>query len=174
MWASAPTGRHTGRPLRAGPRHPRRGRCPHRPAAPAPVNRQASGSVKWSRGNAITTPITSAPSATGQQLQKLQKRIACPTVAQIGACTDTPTPVARGGPLHRSAPKRLFLFHRARRILFLGKTKKRMGGAPLWEHPPGRSQTSEAAGRRPTNPPMGPRPSKISSICENKTPLKLL
>ncbi len=41
----------------------------------------------------------------------------------------TPTPVARGGPLHRSASKRLFLLHRARRVLFLGKTKKRMGGA---------------------------------------------
>ena len=38
-------------------------------------------------------------------------------------------PPSRGGPLHRSAHKRLFLFHRARRILFLGKTKKRMGGA---------------------------------------------
>ena len=61
--------------------------------------------------------------------------------AQIGAGTDTPTPVARGGPLHRSAHKRLFLFHRARRILFLGKTKKRMGGASAqpssWLNPPG-------------------------------------
>ena len=42
-------------------------------------------------------------------------------------------------------PKRLFLFHRARRILFLGKTKKRMGGAPPWERPSGGSQTPVAA-----------------------------
>ena len=42
----------------------------------------------------------------------------------------TPTPVqqhcTRGAKLR---PKRLFLLHRARRVLFLGKTKKRMGGA---------------------------------------------
>ena len=48
----------------------------------------------------------------------------------------TPTPVqqlcTRGAKLR---PKRLFLLHRARRVLFLGKTKKRMGGAlPSW-HP---------------------------------------
>ena len=45
-------------------------------------------------------------------------------------------------------PKRLFLLHRARRVLFLGKTKKRMGGASAqpsawlnprvqWDAPPG-------------------------------------
>ena len=38
----------------------------------------ASGSEKRSRDNAITTPTTSAPSATGRQSQKLQKMIACP------------------------------------------------------------------------------------------------
>ncbi len=39
--------------------------------------------------------------------------------------------------LHRSASKRLFLLHRARRVLFLGKTKKRMGGAsPRGNGPP--------------------------------------
>ena len=83
-------------------------------------------------------------------------------------------PPSRGGPLHRSAPKRLFLFHRARRILFLGKTKKRMGGAPLWEQPLAGARHPQ--GRRPAahQSPQGPRPSKISSICENKIPLKLL
>ena len=39
-------------------------------------------------------------------------------------------PTSRGGPLHRSAHKRLFLFHRARRILFLGKTKRGPRRAP--------------------------------------------
>ena len=79
--------------------------------------------------NATTTPTTWAPSATGRQYRPRRRPKRARRPAQIGAGTDTPTPVARGGPLHRSAHKRLFLFHRARRILFLGKTKKRMGGA---------------------------------------------
>ena len=62
--------------------YPRRGRCPHRPAAPAPVDLQASGSEKRSRGNTTTTPTTSAPSATGRQSQESQKRIACPKARQ--------------------------------------------------------------------------------------------
>ena len=58
---------------RLHPPHPRRGRCPHRPAAPAAADLQASGSEKRSRDNATTTPTTSAPSATGRQLQESQK-----------------------------------------------------------------------------------------------------
>ena len=81
----------------------------------------------------------------------------------------TPTPVARGGPLHRSASKRLFLLHRARRILFLGKTKKRMGAhppvetAPLREQPPWplfsgrkRKRTAFRRSKRPLMPGDGP------------------
>ena len=78
------------------------------------------------------TPTRSAPSATGRQYRPRRRPKRARRPGKIGACTDTPTHVARGGPLHRSAPKRFFLFHRARRILFLGKTKKRMGGVPTW------------------------------------------
>ena len=124
--------------------------------------------------NATTTPTPSAPSATGRQLQKSQKTLACPTARQNRRLHRYADPRTRGGPLHRSAPKRLFLFHRARRILFLGKAKKRMGGAPLWEQPLAGARHPQ--GRRPAahQSPQGPRPSKISSICENKIPLKLL
>ena len=58
-------------------------------------------------------------------------------------------PPSRGGPLHRSAPKRLFLFHRARRILFLAQPKREWGAHPPRKRPPGGSQSPPAAGRRP-------------------------
>ena len=64
-------------------------------------------------------------------------------------------PPSRGGPLHRSAHKRLFLFHRARRILFLGKTKKRMGGASPVETAPCGSRIPRGqppAAHRPRRP----------------------
>ena len=38
-------------------------------------------------------------------------------------------PPSRGGPLHRSAPKRPFLLDRARPVFFSAKTEKKMGGA---------------------------------------------
>ena len=76
------------------------------------------------------TPTRSAPSATGRQYRPRRRPKRARRPGKIGACTDTPTHVARGGPLHRSAPKRFFLFHRARRILFLGKTKRGPRRAP--------------------------------------------
>ena len=73
MWASAPTNVLFSRADTqvdpygwAGPPLLRRGGCPHPPAAPAPVNCQASGSENRSRGNATTTPTPSAPSTTGR------------------------------------------------------------------------------------------------------------
>ena len=93
--------------------HPRRGRCPHRPAAPAPADLQASGSEKRSRGNATTTPTRPAPSATGRRFQKLQKSIACPKAGQNRRLHRYADSRQRGGPLHRSASKRPFLLDRA-------------------------------------------------------------
>ena len=76
----------------------------------------------------------------GMAAANSQKTQACPKTGQNRRLHRYADPVARGGPLHRSAHKRLFLFHRARRILFLGKTKKRMGGAsPVETAPGGRS-----------------------------------
>ena len=42
----------------------------------------ASGSESRRRGNATTTPMPSAPSATGRQLRESQKAIACPKARQ--------------------------------------------------------------------------------------------
>ena len=55
--------------------------------------------------------------------------------AQIGAGTDTPTPVARGGPLHRSALKRPFLLDRARPVFFSARRKRKWGVHPRWTSP---------------------------------------
>ena len=49
-------------------------------------------------------------------------------------------------------PKRLFLLHRARRVLFLGKTKKRMGGASPVETAPWREPDSPSNGTHPIQP----------------------
>ena len=65
-----------------GFRHPRRGRCPHRPVPPAPIDHQASGSEKRSNSMRRPPPTTWALSATGRQRQESQKSIACPTARQ--------------------------------------------------------------------------------------------
>ena len=59
------------------------------------------------------TPTPSAPSATGRQLQKSQKSLACPKARPNRSRHRYADPVARGGPLHRSALKRPFLLDRA-------------------------------------------------------------
>ena len=77
------------------------------------------------------TPILVGTRAAGIRHQ------ACtaPRRARRGAIADPQAPShadPRTATLHARAklrPKRLFLLHRARRVLFLGKTKKRMGGA---------------------------------------------
>ena len=55
-------------------------------------------------------------------------------------------PPSRGGPLHRSAPKRPFLLDRARPVFFSAKTEKKMGGASCMDHAPCGSRVSP--GRR--------------------------
>ena len=124
--------------------------------------------------DALIGPLPRLPSTTGQRQRKEKQRqyddhpdalrtirhgTAVTKIAEDPSVPDGKAksalapirrPPSRGGPLHRSAPKRLFLFHRARRILFLGKAKKRMGGAPLWEQP--------LAGARPPRPPSGGPP----------------
>ena len=44
--------------------------------------------------------------------------------------------------------KRFFLFHRARRILFLSRTKREWGVHPPWKRPPGGSQSPRAVEKR--------------------------
>ena len=55
----------------------RRGRCPHRPVVPAPA-RDSQRQRKEKKLNAMTTPTSSTPSATGRQSQESQKGLACP------------------------------------------------------------------------------------------------
>ena len=77
----------------------------------------------------------------GTVVSSLQKMIACPKASLNRSRHRYADPRAHGGLPHRSAPKRFFLFHRARRILFLSRTKREWGAHPLWEQPPGGSQT---------------------------------
>ena len=97
-------------------------------SALAPV-RDSQRQRKEKQFNATTTPTTSTSSAAGQQSGESQKTIACPKARQnrrLHRYADLRR--ARRATVPERA-KRLFLFHRARRILFLGETKKRMGGA---------------------------------------------
>ena len=75
------------------------------------------------------TPTTSVPSATGRQYRLRRRPKRARRQGQIGACTDTPTPVARGGPLHRSAPN-AFLFGPCTARFSFGTTKEKWGVHP--------------------------------------------
>ena len=110
--------------------------------------------VKEKQLDATTTPTRSAPSATGRQLQKPQKAQACPKVKQNRSRHRYADPRAHGGPPHRSAPKRFFLFHRARRILFLSRTKREWGAHPLWEQPPWREPDPRGCAPKTGAPPL--------------------
>ena len=73
----------------------------------------------------------------GTAVSTSQKTQACPEASPNRRLHRYADP--RTATLHACAklrPKRLFLLHRARRVLFLGKTKKRMGGASA-SHPHG-------------------------------------
>ena len=98
------------------------------------------------------TPLTSALSATGRQLQKSQKTQACPKVRQNRSRHHYADSRAHGGPLHRSAPKRPFRLDRARPVFFSGKTEKKMGGASWLDKPLCGSRDPVAAVRRPVSP----------------------
>ena len=61
----------------------------------------------------------------------------------------TPTPVQQLCTHVQSCDqKRFFLFHRARRILFLSRTKREWGAHPPWKRPPGGSQSPRAVEKR--------------------------
>ena len=60
-------------------------------------------------------------------------------------------PPSRGGPLHRSAPKRPFLLDRARPVFFSTRWKRKWGVHPRWTSPP-------AGAESPWPPSGGPYP----------------
>ena len=113
----------------------------------------ASGSEKRSRDNAITTPTTSAPSATGRQSQKLQKMIACPKAGQNRRLHRSADPRRAEARTRRSASKRSFLLDRARPVFFSTRGKRKWGVHPAGPAPCG---SRIPRGRRTAAHPMLP------------------
>ena len=97
--------------------------------------------------NATTTPIRSAPSATGRQLQKSQKTLACPTARQNRRLHRYADPRTRGGPLHRSAPSAFFSSTGRGAFSFWARPKREWGAHPCGNNP--------LAGARPLWSPSG-------------------
>ena len=86
------------------------------------------------------TPTTSAPSATGRQLQTCRREKRARRQAKIGACTDTSTSVSAEG--HCTAARHtLFSLDRARPISLLARPK----GAPAAPRAVGRGGARERA-----------------------------
>ena len=115
----------------------------------------ASGSEKRSRDNAITTPTTSAPSATGRQSQKLQKMIACPKAGQNRRLHRSADPRRAEARTRRSASKRSFLLDRARPVFFSTRVKRKWGVHPAGPAPCGsRSPRGRRTAARITLAPL--------------------
>ena len=125
--------------------HPRRDRCPHRPAAPVPADLHASGSEKRSRGNTATPPTRPAPSATGRQSQESQKGVACPKAQQNRSRHRSADSRQRGG---TKVPERdnAFLFGPCTARFSFGKTKEKWGVHPVWTMPPCGSRNPPESG----------------------------
>ena len=108
------------------------------------------------------TPMTSAPSATGQQYRPGRRPKRARRQAQIGACTDTPTPVAR----RATAPERVqaaFSFGPCTARFSFGKAKEKWGGIPVgqapWREPDphGRHPVAQIISGRLITAPTSPR-----------------
>ena len=115
----------------------------------------ASGSEKRSRDNAITTPTTSAPSATGRQSQKSQKMIACPKAGQNRRLHRSADPRRAEARTRRSASKRSFLLDRAQPVFFSTRGKRKWGVHPAGPAPCGsRSPRGRRTAARITLAPL--------------------
>ena len=150
------------RAFRFATRYPggRRGLCFRADAHIRPLHQfprgTASGSEKRSRDNAITTPTTSAPSATGRQLQTCRREKRARRQVKIGACTDPPTPVARRRERAGARLSGLFFWTVHSPFSFPQEGKENGGCIPL-DQPPAGAESPVAAGRRPI--PCYPRTS---------------
>ena len=150
------------RAFRFATRYPggRRGLCFRADAHIRPLHQfprgTASGSEKRSRDNAMTTPTTSAPSATGRQLQTCRREKRARRQAKIGACTDPPTPVARRRERAGARLSGLFFWTVHGPFSFPQEGKENGGCIPL-DQPPAGAESPVAAGRRPI--PCYPRTS---------------
>ena len=114
----------------------------------------ASGSEKRSRDNAITTPTTSAPSATGRQSQKSQKMIACPKAGQNRRLHRSADPRRAEGHC-TGARQALFSLGRARPVFFSTRGKRKWGVHPAGPAPCGsRSPRGRRTAARITLAPL--------------------
>ena len=155
MRASAPTGfqhprkgRHTGRPLRTdkGPSHPRR----DAPTTARGARSEAERAEREAGQMRPCTPTIWAPSATGRQHRPRRRPKRARRPAQIGAGTDTPTPVQQLCTYVQSCDqKRSFLLDRARPVFFSTRWKRKWGVHPCWTSPPAGADPLPAAVRRP-------------------------
>ena len=105
----------------------------------------ASGSEKRSRDNAMTTPTTSAPSATGRQLQTCRREKRARRQVKIGACTDPPTPVARRRERAGARLSGLFFWTVHGPFSFRARPKRKWGVHPAGQAPCG---SKDSRGRR--------------------------
>ena len=100
-------------------------------------------------------PTTWAPSATGRQLQKSQKTLACPKASPNRRLHRYADPRQhRGANAPACAKKRSFLLDRARPVFFSTRWKRKWGVHPRWTSPL-REQTPPPwpPQRRPIPPP---------------------
>ena len=97
------------------------------------------------------TPTTSAPSATGRQLQTCRREKRARRQAKIGACTDPPTPVARRRERAGARLSGLFFWTVHSPFSFPQEGKENGGCIPL-DQPPAGAEVPVAAGRRPVSP----------------------
>ena len=102
------------------------------------------------------TPTTSAPSATGRQLQTCRREKRARRQVKIGACTDPPTPVARRRERAGARLSGLFFWTVHGPFSFPQEGKENGGCIPL-DQPPAGAESPVAAGRRPI--PCYPRTS---------------
>ena len=97
------------------------------------------------------TPTTSAPSATGRQLQTCRREKRARRQVKIGACTDPPTPVARRRERAGARLSGLFFWTVHGPFSFPQEGKENGGCIPL-DQPPAGAEVPVAAGRRPVSP----------------------
>ena len=124
-------------------------------AAHAPV-KNSQRQRKEKLVHTTTTPSTSAVLARDSSWRNRRRPKRARRPGKIGACTDTPTPVARRGPLHRSAPSALFFWTVHGPFSFRARPKRKWGVHPRWTSPPAGADTPVAAVRRPVRLPECP------------------
>ena len=96
------------------------------------------------------TPTTSAPSATGRQLQKSQKSIACPKAGQNRRLHRSAAPRRAEG--HCTGARQRFSLWTVHGPFSFPQEGKENGGCIPLDQPPAGAEVPVAAGRRPVSP----------------------